>query len=746
MRENEGLNVCGKILFCALLCLLMLPTRTRGDEGDLIFQQPQPIIIDQSSSASVTLQFRSGPAQTKVALSLGDFQSAATGEPQNAHVTFAALTDIAGKTVYKPADELPPNTTLYVRLDITNLREAGESTAVLYNDGKQIGTLKALKNQFPFAIHLLEGAPQDRPEVSFNPDQASVLILRNDDQMTYPIHWEVWIRGKSASGDDVVPAGSVAEIKIEKPPSEWFSPGVTGLLKPDAQDADILLSYRPPPGSAIKYPQQKALPIKARLNYFSASAQNVGRTCTVFIILFAGGILSLLASNWIPNQLRRRDLRERLDDIAKKTRDISSECDSALRVLIRVERRRLAELLESRSTVSPDMAGIFTQCEAGISNLDKRVTLLEDVDSIYDRLSQVRPSNPPPSLIKQILDSLQKATRLLKATELDDVDLQAVGAVISEVTFALDNIGLPDEKFAEFTANRLGELKIDFAEDGAVGKTEICRRIMQILPGPFEALDDRFSDPANITASSYTLIDEDLTILEQIKEYVLIHENSTDKDFLQTIEQQEGLLLKLWRQPAFGSLQEAHSLLMQIREGVSVDDLIAAIRSTPPAVSIKVDPPVVRTYQQVRWTARFNRAGFNGSAASEEISCVWDFGDGLRERGRSVTHYYPASRAHTVKLSFIDSTGQPVSSGEAPIEVLRKVNVLEDKNISRWDRSKTEIFRLFIMLFVALLGLMAGAQEQLLRLDIVPGLIAVFLLGFSADAIKNLITSRAGTS
>jgi hypothetical protein len=34
---------------------------------------------------------------------------------------------------------------------------------------------------------------------------------------------------------------------------------------------------------------------------------------------------------------------------------------------------------------------------------------------------------------------------------------------------------------------------------------------------------------------------------------------------------------------------------------------------------------------------------------------------------------------------------------------------------------------------------MAIAREQITKLDIVPGLIAVFLLGFGADSIKNLL-------
>jgi len=45
-------------------------------------------------------------------------------------------------------------------------------------------------------------------------------------------------------------------------------------------------------------------------------------------------------------------------------------------------------------------------------------------------------------------------------------------------------------------------------------------------------------------------------------------------------------------------------------------------------------------------------------------------------------------------------------------------------------------------LFIALLGLIAGAKDQLLKLDVVPAMIAIFLIGFGADQIKNLLTQK----
>jgi hypothetical protein len=56
------------------------------------------------------------------------------------------------------------------------------------------------------------------------------------------------------------------------------------------------------------------------------------------------------------------------------------------------------------------------------------------------------------------------------------------------------------------------------------------------------------------------------------------------------------------------------------------------------------------------------------------------------------------------------------------------------------DRASLELIKLGATLSIAVFGLVAGAQEQLDKLDVIPGLVAIFLLGFGADTIKNLLT------
>ena len=39
-------------------------------------------------------------------------------------------------------------------------------------------------------------------------------------------------------------------------------------------------------------------------------------------------------------------------------------------------------------------------------------------------------------------------------------------------------------------------------------------------------------------------------------------------------------------------------------------------------------------------------------------------------------------------------------------------------------------------------ALVSGVKDQLLKLNLLPGLVAVFVIGFTADTVKNLLTQK----
>ena len=79
--------------------------------------------------------------------------------------------------------------------------------------------------------------------------------------------------------------------------------------------------------------------------------------------------------------------------------------------------------------------------------------------------------------------------------------------------------------------------------------------------------------------------------------------------------------------------------------------------------------------------------------------------------------------------------------------MVRTVNVEEIRQPwYRRDRNRAEIGRFAIALLPAMFGLLAGAREQLLKMDVPSALFAVFLLGFGSDSVKNLVSQSQQTA
>jgi hypothetical protein len=168
----------------------------------------------------------------------------------------------------------------------------------------------------------------------------------------------------------------------------------------------------------------------------------------------------------------------------------------------------------------------------------------------------------------------------------------------------------------------------------------------------------------------------------------------------------------------------------------------------------------------------FHNAALDTAAAREEWGCEWDFGDQLTGKGWNISHYFllqgdgakgwlsrimrglwsrlrkaPAPKAPSafaVCATFIDEKGRPVidpTTNEA-VRISRPIEVRPSALGKTGERAKAEWQKLAVTLLLAVFALVAGAKEQLAKLDVLPGLIAVFLLGFGADRIKNLFTTK----
>jgi hypothetical protein len=184
-------------------------------------------------------------------------------------------------------------------------------------------------------------------------------------------------------------------------------------------------------------------------------------------------------------------------------------------------------------------------------------------------------------------------------------------------------------------------------------------------------------------------------------------------------------------------------------------------------VRVRIDTSQVYTYEPIQLRVRFCREDLNAAKAIDDITPMWDFGhdDLTPEDGWQVVHYFPRHRSYIMKVKFQRRTkgienGQflsggflrttdlsPQNQGTAPVEgpIVFTKHIVHASSVrgGSWWSFFLEAVRLSVALVPALLALYAGALDKLAKLDLVSALIAVFLLGFSSDQVKNLLTQKS---
>jgi hypothetical protein len=413
---RDALSVIGQWIGAMVLGLVLIgvvKTDWAVAQPVLLNASPIMIIVDPASNTGSTLlYFRSDPQTSptdkiRVGLSAGDFISQTTGRGLGAKALFAALTDSAGKPLHE-AEFTEPGKNFSVRVDVTNLWEAGESEAELLNNGAKIGVLRAVKYRVPFSVKL-DGVPPERPEVVLQWRKASAhgqLLLKNEDTMTYQLDWSLVLDGKEASkGQGVLlPPQGMTMIPVTLA-DEWF-PWASSIYRDDILDGQLQLSFRPRGYTNDSTLPSKTIPLRARLRYWSATSQLVTGLGLVFVPLLLGGLCSMVLRYWLPNQMAILDVKDQLAKLTQRTQSLTGTLDSSVRVLVRVQRDRLLALLRSRWKFSPDMPTTLAQCNKGIATLNQQLDLLEKIDQTQASVETLRINGAAPTLIDNIEVSL----------------------------------------------------------------------------------------------------------------------------------------------------------------------------------------------------------------------------------------------------------------------------------------------------------------------------------------------------
>lgn len=680
------------------------------------------VLLRNSSERPATGQVLAGP-----------FKSETTGQEIGAQITFAEGTGPAAS--YLDLKDLPAGSVKAVKIEVANLWEAGESSATLSfmvrGKTETLGTLKVEKDRVPLDVKL-----GDKAELTLVPGEMGEIVLHNNDGMTYPLRCELAMGHHSVAGVTrlILPPHSSGTFKFY-PPATWFPSSLATWFKEAAEPARLRVRFDPP--STVGEPDRPSLeiPLTLRLREHSPTAVAFWDNTLIFLLLLLGASASLALHYGLPNRLKRIGLKTQLTQLQTRVRRLTCQLESRARVMAEVQCRRWIQVLDAEWSLSPEAQSSFATAADGIALLGRRVALLEQIDALYDRVAKLLPEAPP-TLLDQICDLLDEATGHLTkidlmAKDLDDA-LKSIGAALA----CLDALGSADAKFAGELAARVRTLAAAKAATPATYES-----FEQELHALFESLTDANKDAANIQPNMYRELDIHTSALGFIGDLVSHRPAPGAGEAMDRYEESQRLLVSLLKRENCEALKQARLVLRQWREGIFESDVIAALQAQQ--LRIVTGSPVISANELVQMEVSFAQPALNMSAARQEIDCQWDFGDTLAEDGWEVSHYFPKPNPYTVQVSFTNSAGATLlDATNAPLRCTRELLVRREAG-RKWDRTATEAVRFGIVFLATLAALMAGARDQLLRLDLAAAMIAIVGLGFTADAVKNMLTEPA---
>ena len=694
------------------------------------------------------------------------------------------------------------------QISVHGLFAFGESSAPLLYKGRQVETLrfakpgllvKAALNGEPLAR---EGNSLGLPLVLENPSgfayQTVRARLRFDDRDLCQFSVEKFSAEPAAAAQAVsaheartnpgcdtylnwatfsIPRYAQVTLRAQ-PPAAWFRDPGTGFARSGKKKGVLTLRFE---GAAEGLIHEQDLPLEVQ---FQPSATALSRSlgyAGAFLVL--GAALSLLLRVAVPNVKRKRQLKDQLSEAAKRTASISTEVDSTLRVLLRVERLALEEVRQDAFAFSPNYADYAQRVEQALPTLKRRIEAVRRLDATLIRLRLLMEQNPAPTLIGQVEAHLDAVSGTLKQDNLSDEDwvfvtqrLESAQKLLREPT--------QSEKDG-FDALLLGRWKAISEHFGRTAQNPALQ-----VPASLNSMQDCFPDAALlpqagdedgtkwIAAIGATRADLQLSALSLVWEFeFLLPKNATDAYWAQAQVE----LTRLLATPVLNNLREARSLLRQLAERVRESDVVRSLQDG--AATIVMDPAIPRPNQRIRFSVKFRDASLNACAARELVACRWCFSDkgasrlrqasrsvpmlGARLLGRrnlkteralmelcedgwSVHHYFEKGVDHSViSVEFHDSKGQRIELPEATMDArqgvwhLRHEAVLPSRRPQeQWARGWLEVFQLVAALLVPL----ATLASQTVNEASVGNWWQLIAIGFASDTIKSILVGRQESS
>jgi hypothetical protein len=662
---------------------------------------------------------------------------------------------VPGLIVLEPAElTLAANVPQTVTAKASGVFVDGDAEFDIFAGPHRVGPVTVTRG--PFAVSVAETTP------TFQSGRRTALTLRNDSRYAHNLRWMAHLGAHRYCGqsspnckDDAsnwgvvtIPAKDSQTIHID-PPATWFDGSVID------RPAEVWLSLAP----------DVAMPKRVqKLNATLVGPYVPWQWLFILTMLFLGAMFSLIVRHWVPNTQRKRDLKEQTRRVRSKIDAFSDDIDYELRAQTRVQGHLLESLRKSAWTVMPHYASVASQCAAGLSMLEKRVDLIEEVDSVY-AIERVKwQSCPPPSQIDRVEETLRGALEALKKAHLLEPEFTAITAEIDRARALTNRMGAEDAEFGKDLATRLHAMVNELK---SYSDTAPYQDLAASLPGLFRTVTAADANGAALDVSPlrYSLLDYNLSALQICRDYIWLASGAATSEKL-TTDIKTALIQHLSRQ-SWGELRLARLLLKQFRENSYEEQVWQAIQAGDEGIYVVHEPTDLHSLQLVQFRIYFRRSELNWAGAKDLIAPEWQFSDGSRPRGWAISHFFTDRRTsprkwwerwqrwragetphwiETVAVNFEAPPGvadDKVRRLKAAIQL--RLSVRHNGADDPRSRTVSEALGLAVSIFIPLVALMASAKEQLAQ-NPAGGALMIFLLGFSSDALISVFKQRAAGS
>jgi hypothetical protein len=712
---------------------------------NLAWINPQNINLDQNGSGTLSMVLaNSGNEDIPLELSIDQFVHSIGDKPYTLKSAWSAIPPNGTK--------VPKNGTLPVTIMVTNIAAAGVSKADIRNGNQNFkDQLTAIRVPVLYNVQVISPTT-DNPQIHVVGGHA-LFTLKNGDPIDYPFRWQLRYDGRIYEGGSfVLPAGGTKDLELPGtissgkpapgPMAGWIA---SGTLKDEVQPAALLLS--PDFGSDATQPlAAKELPVSLDFSRWSGNLQEIVNAAFTFLLLAVGGIASLLISCGIPNTKLGLSLNRQIRALEQKIHGLDSAIDSRWRVFLESYLPAIHQELDDSLWVIPSFGTTAKRLTDKLNMVQQWVDIVYDASVLIERVSESA-ERIPPTVMRQLRAHVNAALMPIESGFTKDTEITTMRASLSDAQRLLD-----------LTLSRAANPDLEKEIKARAERVELDA-LAEALGDSFHGFINRAREVTDLSVETYMerdIISVKIHLLhqyaERLKELPAAVAASVGGGSPAPIEaararlqSQRGRLTEYLIPDTHESLRLAALIVEEMGQDIyDTPDgtLRQAVKEQPPSLRIQQDPDRARAKDPVRFCLSFDRPILNEAVARQEWACAWDFGDESRpEVGWKVSHYFEKAGDYQVQVKITDLPGSAVTN--PPLH--KKVTIDDPLPQTRlWGpENLLELGRLGVVLAIALIGLMATAQQQVRAMSFPEAAAAVVALGFGADTVKNIILSAA---